>query len=159
MDGIWSMPLDIGVTAKFMDLMALHIPTLNTTTKITGESKEERGEDGLGLSPTGCTSPNHQRRISSMSKKVNPRRQPASKADVKRAELRGRDDGIKFASALFLMALRDKEGFDLEALQKVWKEVGDLADSIAEGYCSIEDLHTVLESEAGARIVGGIALE
>ena len=72
-----------------------------------------------------------------MSKKVNPRRQPASKADVKRAELRGRDDGIKFASALFLMALRDKEGFDLEALQKVWKEVGDLADSIAEGYCSI----------------------
>ena len=81
-----------------------------------------------------------------MSKKVNPRRQPASKADVKRAELRGRDDGIKFASALFLMAL-----------QKVWKEVGDLADSIAEGYCSIEDLHTVLESEAGARIVGGIA--
>ena len=89
-----------------------------------------------------------------MSKKVNPRRQPASKADVKRAELRGRDDGIKFASALFLMALRDKEGFDL---QKVWKEVGDLADSIAEGYCSIEDLHTVLESEAGARIVGGIA--
>lgn len=97
------------------------------------------------------------RRISSMSKKVNPRRQPASKADVKRAELRGRDDGIKFASALFLMVLRDKEGFDLEALQKVWKEVGDLADSIAEGYCSIEDLHTVLESEAGARIVGGIA--
>lgn len=94
-----------------------------------------------------------------MSKKVNPRRQPASKADVKRAELRGRDDGIKFASALFLMALRDKEGFDLEALQKVWKEVGDLADSIAEGYCSIEDLNTVLESEAGARIVGGIALE
>ena len=81
-----------------------------------------------------------------MSKKVNPRRQPASKAD-----------GIKFASALFLMALRDKEGFDLEALQKVWKGVGDLADSIAEGYCSIEDLHTVLESEAGARIVGGIA--
>ena len=34
-----------------------------------------------------------------MSKKVNPRRQPASKADVKRAELRGRDDGIKFAGA------------------------------------------------------------
>ena len=57
------------------------------------------------------------------------------------------------------MALRDKEGFDLEALQKVWKEVGNLADSIAEGYCSIEDLHAVLESEAGARIVGGIALE
>lgn len=82
-----------------------------------------------------------------------------SQKDVKRAELRGRDDGIKFASALFLMVLRDKEGFDLEALQKVWKEVGDLADSIAEGYCSIEDLHTVLESEAGARIVGGIALE
>ena len=55
-----------------------------------------------------------------MSKKVNPRRQPASKADVKRAELRGRDDGIIFASALFLMALRDKEGFDLEALLMVW---------------------------------------
>lgn len=91
-----------------------------------------------------------------MSKKVNPRRQPASKADVKRAELRGRDDGIKFASALFLMALRDKEGFDLEALQKVWKEVETWRT--ARGRLrSIEDLHTILESEAGARIVGGIA--
>ena len=92
-----------------------------------------------------------------MSKKVNPRRQPASKADVKRAELRGRDDGIKFASALFLMALRDKEGFDLEALQKGGKEIGDVGDSSAEGYCSSEDGHTVGEAEAGARIVGGIA--
>ena len=64
MDGIWSMPLDIGVTAKFMDLMALHIPTLNTTTKITGESKDEWEEDGLGLSPTGCPSQTRRRRHS-----------------------------------------------------------------------------------------------
>lgn len=47
-----------------MDLMALHIPTLNTTTKITGESKDEWEEDGLGLSPTGCPPLNRRRRDS-----------------------------------------------------------------------------------------------
>ena len=47
-----------------MDLMALHIPTLNTTTKITGESKDEWEEDGLGLPPTGCPSQKARRRDS-----------------------------------------------------------------------------------------------
>lgn len=47
MDGILSMLLNIGVTTKFMDLMALHIPTLNTTTKITGGLKEEWRKDTL----------------------------------------------------------------------------------------------------------------
>lgn len=47
MDGILSMLLNIGVTTKFMDLMALHIPTLNTTTKITGGLKEKWGKDTL----------------------------------------------------------------------------------------------------------------
>lgn len=56
------MPLDIGATAEFMDLTALRIPTLNTTTKSTGESKEGQGEAGLGLSPTGCPFPTRRRR-------------------------------------------------------------------------------------------------
>ena len=44
MDGILSMLLNIGVTTKFMDLMALHIPTLNTTTKITGGIERKMGK-------------------------------------------------------------------------------------------------------------------
>lgn len=62
MAGIWSMPLDIGGTVKFMDLTDLHIPTLSTTTKPTGDSKEEQEEDGLGLSPIGCLSQTRRRR-------------------------------------------------------------------------------------------------
>ena len=85
-------------------------------------------------------------------KKVNPRRRPATQADVQRAKQKGQEEAIKLAWSILFTVLRDKEGYDLEGLQRVWKEVDDLSDSIAKGYCTVTDLRDVLKQEIGADI-------
>ena len=87
-----------------------------------------------------------------MKKKVNPRRRPATQADVQRAKQKGQEEAVKLAWSILFTVLRDKEGYDLEALQRVWKEVDDLSDSIAKGYCTVTDLRDVLKQEIGANI-------
>ena len=87
-----------------------------------------------------------------MKKKVNPRRRPATQADVQRAKQKGQEEAIKLAWSILFTVLRDKEGYDLEGLQRVWKEVDDLSDSIAKGYCTVTDLRDVLKQEIGANI-------
>ena len=87
-----------------------------------------------------------------MKKKVNPRRRQATQADVQRAKQKGREEAIKLAWSIPFTVLRDKEGYDLEGLQRVWKEVDDLSDSIAKGYCTVTDLRDVLKQEIGANI-------
>ena len=87
-----------------------------------------------------------------MKKKVNPRRRPATQADVQMAKQKGQEEAIKLAWSILFTVLRDKEGYDLEGLQRVWKEVDDLSDSIAKGYCTVTDLRDVLKQEIGANI-------
>ena len=87
-----------------------------------------------------------------MKKKVNPRRRPATQADVRRAKQKGQEEAVKLAWSILFTVLRDKEGYDLEGLQRVWKEVDDLSDSIAKGYCTVTDLRDVLKQEIGANI-------
>ena len=87
-----------------------------------------------------------------MKKKVNPRRRPATQADVQRAKQKGQEEAIKLAWSILFTVLRDKEGYDLEGLQRVWGEVDDLSDSIAKGYCTVTDLRDVLKQEIGANI-------
>lgn len=87
-----------------------------------------------------------------MKKKVNPRRRPATQADVQRAKQKGQEEAVKLAWSILFTVLRDKEGYDLEGLQRVWKEVDDLSDSIAKGYCTVTDLRDVLKQEIGADI-------
>ena len=87
-----------------------------------------------------------------MKKKVNPRRRPATQADVQRAKQKGQEEAVKLAWSILFTVLRDKEGYELEGLQRVWKEVDDLSDSIAKGYCTVTDLRDVLKQEIGADI-------
>ena len=87
-----------------------------------------------------------------MKKKVNPRRRPATQADVQRAKQKGQEEAVKLAWSILFTVLRDKEGYDLDGLQRVWKEVDDLSDSIAKGYCTVTDLRDVLKQEIGANI-------
>ena len=82
-------------------------------------------------------------------KKVNPRRQPATMADVKRAKNHAQEKSLETAWSIFFTVLRDKEGYDLEGLQRVWGHVDDLSDSIAKGYCTVGDLREILKLEEG----------
>ena len=82
-------------------------------------------------------------------KKVKPRRQPATMADVKRAKEEAEEKSLKTAWSIFFTVLRDKEGFELDDLRRVWGEVEDLSDSIVQGYCTVSDLQEILRLEEG----------
>lgn len=60
-------------------------------------------------------------------RKPNPGKRPATQADVKRAKREARHEAIEFAWALLFTVLRDKEGYDLEGLRRVWTEIESLA--------------------------------
>lgn len=89
---------------------------------------------------------------SEMRKKTNPRRVPVTRADVERAHLAGRLEGIQFAGAVFFTALADKEGYDNDALQRAWRAGEDISDSIAQGYINFTDLLRTLREERGINI-------
>lgn len=84
--------------------------------------------------------------------KVNPRRRPATQADVEKAKKQGQEEAVKLAWSILFTVLRDKEGYDLDGLQRVWKEVDDLSDSIAKKYCTVSDLRDILKQEIGVNI-------
>lgn len=79
--------------------------------------------------------------------KTNPRRRPATQADVERAKKAAQGEAISLAMTIMFTALLDKEGFTQEDLQRLWREVNDLSDSIAQGYVSAADLRNVLRRE------------
>ena len=83
-------------------------------------------------------------------KKVNPRRRPASQADVLRAKRQAEERSVNTAWAIIFTVLRDKEGYDLDGLQRVWSHVSDLSDSIAPGSRTAADPKDILTQAEGA---------
>ena len=89
-----------------------------------------------------------------MNKKLNPRRRPATAADVKKAKDKALVGAVHLAMTIFFTALLDKHGATAEDLQNLWKEIEELSDSIAGGYVSAADLRRVLRDEYDIRIGG-----
>lgn len=85
--------------------------------------------------------------------KVNPRRKPATLADVERARKEAQDEACKLAWTILFTVLADKEGYTVEQMQKVWHEVDNLSDSIVKGYVNIFDLRKVLCDEYGINLI------
>ena len=81
------------------------------------------------------------------SKKQNPRRRPATQADVNRARDQAVSDAVHLCIVIFFSVLLDKEGADKDILHRVWNEVNDLSDSINQGYVTEADLKRVLREE------------
>lgn len=81
-------------------------------------------------------------------KKLNPRRKPATQADVRRAE----NDAVGSAMAIFLTVMKDKERYTVEDLQRVWKEIEYLSDSISSGFVKVSDLKIALLDEANINL-------
>lgn len=80
-------------------------------------------------------------------KKINPRKRPATQADIKRAKTKAQNDTISIVATIFLTVLADKKGFDKEDIKFVWNEINKLSDSITEGYVNVSDLRKVLNEE------------
>lgn len=79
-------------------------------------------------------------------KKINPRRRPATAADVNRAKNKAIEDAVHAASAIFLTVLVDKFNA-AEYVPDIWSAVNKLSEEIAEGRVSIADLTYVLRTE------------
>lgn len=95
------------------------------------------------------------RTVTTMSKRVNPRRKPATMADVQRAKDTATADACRVTLAIFFTALLDKEGMDAEQLQRIWREVEALSESVRDRYVSAPDLIRVLRDEYEIDIIGG----
>ena len=84
--------------------------------------------------------------------KVNPRRRHATMADVNRAVEQATNDALAASAAIFLTVLCDKENADAEIIQRVWREMQELSQSIIDGYVSVADLKDTLRKEYGVDI-------
>ena len=71
-----------------------------------------------------------------MPKKVNPRRKPATMADVKRAELEVKPVHMRHAIELVLYLLLDKHDAPREDVQQLAREISRVAEQIADGRLS-----------------------
>ena len=85
-------------------------------------------------------------------KKINPRRKPATQADVNKAKKAATDEAVTLAWSILFTVLRDKEGMGIDDLKRIWKEVDDLSDSVVQGYVSVADLRNVLKEELGVEL-------
>ena len=82
-----------------------------------------------------------------------PSRRPVSYAELLKLKAEAKSQGVMEAFVIFFSALRDKENFDPAHLRRVLDEMNGYADSIRNGYVTIQDLHTALKEEAGVELV------
>lgn len=74
-------------------------------------------------------------------------------SDVKNLKNEATNIGIKYALVLFLSVMRDKEGYGLKRIKRVYKEALELADSINKGYVKWDDLEKALQVESDINII------
>lgn len=89
-------------------------------------------------------------------KRTNPRRRPATAADVKKARDKATDEAMNTIMYMILWVLADKHGATPEQLGKIKDELHDVADSINRGYIKWEDLRDTLEDEYGIKPINWI---
>lgn len=80
-------------------------------------------------------------------RKTNPRRRPATQADIKKAKNEATDNAMKRVLYMFLYVLVDKHGAPKEDIQELAKELNYMADSIRKGYVTWRDIEHVLLEE------------
>lgn len=80
-------------------------------------------------------------------KKVNPRRVPATQADIERAKNQATSDAIRRIVYLMLYILIDKHEAPKEDIHQLAEEVNYYADSITNGYITWKDVERVVRDE------------
>ena len=82
-----------------------------------------------------------------MMKKTNPRKQPRSEADVKKANEQGMLFGTEFALNIVLFVLKDKHNALDEDIMKLRDEFMYQIESISKGYLKYTDVRKALQTE------------
>jgi len=86
-------------------------------------------------------------------KKVNPRKRPATMADIKRAKEVATVNALATAETIFLTVMLDKYD-QAENIRSIWADIIKLSEEVKEKRVSIVDMLNVLETEYGIDIVG-----
>jgi hypothetical protein len=73
-------------------------------------------------------------------------------SDVKKMKRDASDKALKYGLVLFLTVMRDKEGYGIKRLKRVYDNMQELADSINKGYVNLFDLEKTLQEEANINI-------
>lgn len=82
-------------------------------------------------------------------KKPNPRKVPATQADVDKARKQGQTQGVELAMAIFFTAILDKGYVDREKIPALWDSVLYVSGSIIDGYVNIFEQKKMLLEEYG----------
>lgn len=85
-------------------------------------------------------------------KKINPRKRPATMAEVEKARKDATSEAISLSIAIFLTVMVDKFGYDADKLKAVWDEINKLSESVVNGYVDLYDLKQVLIDEYGIEL-------
>lgn len=83
---------------------------------------------------------------------MKKKRRTVTPAQLEKAKYQATGDAVRVAMAIFFTVMCDKEGADVETMQRIWREVEDLSDSVSRGYVSAKDMRTVLDEEYDIRI-------
>lgn len=83
------------------------------------------------------------------SPKINPRRRPASQADVIKAKEEAVAKAIVLTKALTFTALLDEGIIKPEDVRRGWEKTKYLADSTKRGYVSLQDMYDTLVADYG----------
>lgn len=81
-----------------------------------------------------------------MANKINPRRKPATEADVNRAWGEGVIEGIRCMEAITLNCLCDKYADQLD-IEAFWDDLNKLCESYSEGRFTLADIRNMLKEE------------
>lgn len=80
-------------------------------------------------------------------KKVNPRKRPATGADVEKAKKYATNEAIKRILYLVLYVLIEKHDAPYDDIQQLAQEINYYVDSITRGYVSWKDIERVVVDE------------
>ena len=85
-------------------------------------------------------------------KKTNPRRQPATMADIERAKNAATIEAMRRVIYLMLYILIDKHEAPREDIKQLADEFNYYADSVKQGYITWKDIEHVVKEEYEVRI-------
>lgn len=87
----------------------------------------------------------------SKTKRINPRRRPATQADVERAKNAAVREATTATLAIVLSVLLDKFGAQ-DYIQDVWREINNRSEAVMQGYASIADYKHILKNDYGIEL-------
>ena len=87
-------------------------------------------------------------------KKVNPRRKPATQADVEKAKNEAKTFALDAAIAICAMANHDVFQFGKIRMKRWWDYVESLSEDVLNGQTTIPEIQEALWNECGINLGG-----